>query len=95
MRVTLAIILATRDTHRPEYYKETQMSNSKSVTLAGLAAVAAMLVGSSAFAASTAPTTPKEMETQCLKDVKAKGLTGDALKSAEKTCKDAYNKAKK
>ena len=72
------------------------MSNAKSVTLAGVVAVAAMLVGPSVFAAaSTSPTTPKEMETQCLKDAKAKGLTGDALKSAEKSCKDAYNKAKK
>ena len=72
------------------------MSNSKSVTLAGLVAVSALLVGSSAFAAaSTSPTTPKEMETQCLKDVKAKGLTGEAHKTAEKACKDAYNKAKK
>jgi hypothetical protein len=72
------------------------MSNSKSVTLAGIVAVAAMLVGPSVFAAaSTSPTTPKEMETQCLKDAKAKGLSGDALKSAEKSCKDAYHKAVK
>ena len=72
------------------------MSNSKSVTLAGMVAAAALLVGSSAFAAaSTSPTTPKEMETQCLKDAKAKGLAGEALKSAEKSCKDAYHKAKK
>jgi len=78
------------------------MSNSKSVTLsksatlAGLVAVTALLVGPSVFAAaSTSPTTPKEMETQCLKDAKAKGLTGEALKSAEKSCKDAYHKAKK
>jgi hypothetical protein len=72
------------------------MSNTKSVTLAGVIAVAAMLVGPSAFAAASAsPTTPKEMETQCLKDAKAKGLTGEALKSAEKSCKDAYHKAKK
>jgi hypothetical protein len=72
------------------------MSNSKSLKLAGLVAVAAMLVGPSVFAASsTTPTTAKEMETQCLKDAKSKGLTGDALKSAEKVCKDAYAKAKK
>ena len=72
------------------------MSNAKSVTLAGVVAVAAMLVGPSVFAAaSTTPTTPKEMETQCLKDVKAKGLTGEAHKTAEKACRDAYNKAKK
>lgn len=71
------------------------MSNTKSVTIAGLVAAAAMLVGSSAFAASSTPTTPKEMETQCIKDAKAKGLTGDALKSAEKKCKDDYAKAKK
>jgi len=91
-----AFILATRDTHRPEYYKETQMSKSKSVALAGVVAVAAMLVGPSVFAAASAtPTTPKEVETQCLKDAKAKGLTGDALKAAEKSCKDAYAKTKK
>ena len=72
------------------------MSNTKSVTLAGVVAVAAMLVGPNVFAAaSTTPTTPKEMETQCLKDAKAKGLAGEALKSAEKSCKDAYHKAKK
>ncbi|MEO8308985.1 MAG: hypothetical protein ABI616_13190 [Pseudomonadota bacterium] len=71
------------------------MSNSKSVTLAGIVAVAAMLVGPAAFAASATPTTPKEIETQCLKDVKAKGLTGAAHKSAEQACKDAYHKAKK
>jgi hypothetical protein len=71
------------------------MSNTKTVTLAGLMAMGALLVGASAFAASTTPTTPKEVETQCLKDAKAKGLTGDALKSAEKACKDAYAKASK
>jgi hypothetical protein len=72
------------------------MKNMKSVTLAGVVAVAAMLVGPSVFAAaSTTPPTPKEIETQCMKDAKAKGLTGDALKTAEKACKDAYNKAKK
>lgn len=72
------------------------MSNTKSMALAGVVAVAAMLVGPSVFAAaSTTPTTPKEMETQCLKDAKSKGLTGDALKAAEKVCTDAYNKAKK
>jgi hypothetical protein len=93
--VPLAIILAARDTNRPGHSKENSMSNTKSVTLAGLVAMAAMFVGTSAFAASTTPTTPKEMETQCLKDAKAKGLTGEALKAAEKKCKDDYAKAKK
>jgi hypothetical protein len=91
--VWLAIILAARDNNRPEYKEEFDMSNSKTVTVAGLVAAAALFVGSSAFAADSATPTAKQVETQCLKDAKAKGLTGDALKSAEKACKDAYAKA--
>jgi hypothetical protein len=39
------------------------------------------------------PTTPRKWK-QCLKDAKAKGLTGEGAQVGQKSCKDAYNKAK-
>ena len=62
--------------------------------MAALMAAAAAFAGSSAFAATTTPTSTKEMKAQCEKDAKSKGLTGEALKAAEKKCHEQY-KAKK
>ena len=70
------------------------MSNRKSFAMAALMAASVAFVGSSAFAGTTTPTSTKEMRAQCEKDAKAKGLSGEALKAAEKKCHDEYKTKK-